>query len=154
NARNLLRIDQVDGRDHIVAVRGVPGRAMLFDHEGNLWVGEDGSVGLMRVSADAARGAAQSEMTIGPDESSRAEPLASERIRVLLEDREHNIWVGSYATLHRFSRSNVVRNAAPQCFDSVDRAAALAAGDAGTLWIACGDRLTEMRDGIVVGRQN
>ena len=153
SARNVVRIDQVAHPDHVVAVHGISGRLKLFDHNGNLWSGDDGSVGLVRASAASVSREAQGEMTVLPDEYSRAAPLDSERVRVVLEDREKNIWVASYATLHRFSRSNVVRNAAPQCLDGVDRAAALAAGDAGTLWIGCADRLTEMRDGIVIGRQ-
>ena len=153
NSRTLVRIDQVVQPDHVVPVRGISGRMMMFDHEGNLWSGDDGRVGLKRVSAASASREAQSELTVSPEEYVRLGQLDSERIRVLLEDREGNIWVGSYATLHRFSRSNVVRSTTPQCLETFARAAALTAGDAGTLWIACGERLTEIRDGIVVGRK-
>jgi signal transduction histidine kinase/ligand-binding sensor domain-containing protein len=153
NARTMVRIDQAVAPDHVVAIRGIFGRNMLFDHEGNLWLGDDYSEGLLRLSAESVRRVARSELKVQPDEYSRARALDSERTRILLEDREHNIWIGSYATLHRFSRSNVVQNAAPPCLESLDRAAAFAAGDAGTLWMACSGQLTEMRDGAVVASQ-
>ena len=153
NTRSFLRIDQVTQPDHVVPVRGISGRMMLFDHDGNLWSGDDSRTGLARLSAASVGREVQRELTLSPDEYVRLGQLDSEPVRVLLEDRERNIWVGSYATLHRFSRSNVVRNTTPQCMETFDRAAAFAAGDAGTLWIACGDHLTEIRDGIAVGRQ-
>ena len=75
------------------------------------------------------------------------------------EDRERNIWVGTNTGLHRFSHSNVVRDAAPPCFQGAfsEAAAAFAAGDAGALWMACDDgsvtHVDEIRDGAVVSRQ-
>ena len=151
NSRNVVRIDQVAQPDRVVTVRGIPGRRMLFDHDGNLWSADETREGLRRVSAASLKRGVEGEMPLRPDDSSGA--LESERVRVLLEDREHNIWLSTYTTLHRFSRSNVVRNAAPPCIDSLDQAAPFAAGDAGALWIACNDRLNEMREGTVVSTQ-
>ena len=153
SAKSLIRIDHDGPSDHVVAVRGVQGRLMLFDQEGGLWLGDETSPGLVRVSAAGLSTGTQHELIVRPEQYSHADELDSERARVLFEDREHNIWVGTYTALHRFSRSNVVRNAAPPCLDSLDTGAAFAAGDAGTLWVTCTTELTELRDGAVVGRR-
>ena len=152
NSRSLIRIDRAGDTYRVVPVRGVHGRMMLFDHQSDLWLGDESSTGLVRIST-AQLSQAQREITVRPEQYSRADPLDADRARVLFEDREHNVWVGTFTTLHRFSRSNVVRNAAPPCLNSLDSGAAVAAGDGGSLWIACTTELTEMRDGVVVGRQ-
>ena len=36
--------------------------------------------------------------------------MTPENVGALLQDREHNIWVGTDSSLHRFSRSNVLGN--------------------------------------------
>ena len=77
------------------------------------------------------------------------------RPETLLEDREHNIWVGTNGGLDRYSPTNVV-NAATDC-PSVGYA--LAAGHAGTLWAACLDthslsgQLLELRNGRIVSQR-
>jgi ligand-binding sensor domain-containing protein len=40
---------------------------------------------------------------------------SGENVAALLDDREHNIWVSTDSSLHRFSRSNVLGNMAPYC---------------------------------------
>jgi signal transduction histidine kinase/ligand-binding sensor domain-containing protein len=125
------------------------GRGLLIDHQGNVWISALREV--MRWSRSQTQADLQSQLTLAHVETSgqlSAEP------DVLLEDREHNIWVGTKDGLDRYSPTNVV-NAAPDCGSE---GYALAAGDAGTLWAACFDihapsgQLLELRDGRIASQ--
>src|SRR5262249_10352366 len=64
------------------------------------------------------------------------------------EDREHNVWFGTSKGLDRFSYSKVAR-VMPEC---TGLGYALVAGDAGTVWAACGHG--ELRTGSLLKIQN
>ncbi len=83
------------------------GRPSLFDREGNLW-----SKGLpeglvLRTAASLARLDAIDAAT--PNQGLLDQPwqLASLDTRILLEDREGNIWVGTASSLERFRRKRL-----------------------------------------------
>jgi signal transduction histidine kinase/ligand-binding sensor domain-containing protein len=148
----LMRIDG----DKVVTVRGISGGPLLFDRQGNLWTADEHANTLLRVPSRTLIPTAAGELTVLPEKFSSADGLNSGRVSSLLEDREGNIWVGTNLGLHRFSRSDVVRDAAPPCFRGVLTPAAIAAGNDGSLWIACDQgsqtRVDEIRDGALVGR--
>jgi len=126
------------------------GRALLIDHQGNAWVSTLGEV--MRWPRAQLRMDLESAVTMAHVESSGA---LTGQPQVLLEDREHNVWVGTSGGLDRYSPTDVV-NAAPDC---PAEGYAIAAGDAGTLWAACFDahtasgHLLELRDGRIVSQR-
>jgi signal transduction histidine kinase/ligand-binding sensor domain-containing protein len=160
SALELLRIDRSTDPEHnsIVTVRGISGGPLLFDAEGNLWASDTAAKSLLRVPSHGLPREEQRELTVDPERFSRAEGWTSGRVFAFLQDRERNVWVGTNTALHRFSHTNIVRDAAPSCFQGVFNAAPFAAGDGGTLWMACVDgdvmQVHEIREGAVVSRQN
>lgn len=153
-SKELLRIDP--DRREVVTISGIAGGPLLFDRQGNLWSAAEEANTLVRVSsAELSRDAART-LLVHPERFSSAHGLNSARVSSLLEDREGNIWVGTNIGLHRFSRSDVVRDAAPRCFRGVLSPAAIAAGDDGALWVACDQgshtHVDEIRDRTLVGR--
>jgi signal transduction histidine kinase/ligand-binding sensor domain-containing protein len=153
-ANELLRIDSL--RHEAVTVRGIDGGPLLFDRQGNLWTADENANTLLRVSSSELARDTQRELIVRAEKFSSGDGLNSGRVSSLLEDREGNIWVGTNVGLHRFSESNIVRDAAPSCFRGVFSPAAIAAGDDGALWIACDQgsrtRVDEVRDRALVGR--
>jgi signal transduction histidine kinase/ligand-binding sensor domain-containing protein len=154
----LVRVHRpIDSHRGVGAVRGAGGGPLLVDRDGNLWASGGLDKSLFRVPVRDLPSEDEPEVTVHPDPLSRSEGVGSGRVFALLEDREGNIWVGTNAGLHRFSRSNVVRDAAPLCLQYDFEAAAFVAGDAGTLWISCNDGygayIDEIRDGVAVNRQ-
>ncbi len=152
----LTRLDPSAGEAGALPMRvteqhAVNGR-LLIDSGGNFWFpSHGGAVG--RWSADNAVADTQSQERVVHEEFL---PKADEFLNVILEDREHNIWMGVSTGLDRFSPSKVIR-AAPPC---PGLGYALAAGTAGELWAACGDpshaapsTLLQMRDGVVVAQR-
>jgi signal transduction histidine kinase len=80
-----------------------------------------------------------------------ADGLTGRSVNCFFEDREGNLWVGTYSGLDRFSHSNVVR------VDATNTFGAAVAGDDGTVWVSAveteaGARypLLEVRNGAVV----
>jgi signal transduction histidine kinase/ligand-binding sensor domain-containing protein len=155
-AHDLIRIERRANSEHESAatIRGLSGGPLMFDRDGNLWAAAAEANALLRVSARELALESETEPTLHPDIFSSADGLNSARVFSLLADRERNIWVGTTTGLHRFSRSNVVRDAAPACFRSVFASASFAAGDDGDLLIACDEgtegRVDRIHDGAVV----
>jgi signal transduction histidine kinase/ligand-binding sensor domain-containing protein len=160
SALELLRIDRSTDvqRGTIVPVGGISGGPLLFDAEGNLWASDATARSLLRLPFGNLPREDQRDLIVNPERFSRTEGWTSGRVFALLEDRERNIWVGTNTALHRFSHTNIVREAAPLCIQGELNAAPFAAGDAGTLWMACVDgavmQVHEIRDGAVVSRQD
>jgi signal transduction histidine kinase/ligand-binding sensor domain-containing protein len=130
---------------------------LLFDHAGSLWASDGGDKNLERVSAQQLR-EAKDDARADAERLSLANESSLGRVLAVLEDREHNIWVGTTNGLNRFNLSNVVRDTAPPCIQNDFVEGALVAGEAGTLWISCdngsGGHLREMRGGVTVGEQS
>jgi signal transduction histidine kinase/ligand-binding sensor domain-containing protein len=134
---------------------GISGPVM-FDTAGNLWAADTDRALLHHLApGEPARGDSQPSgdaplKLAGPDDT------IPENVWAFLEDREHNIWVGTNSSLHRFSRSNVLGHVVPNCATSAYEPV-FAAGDAGTVWVVCDSasagHLYEVRDGAVISRQ-
>jgi len=140
-----------------IALAGISG-PMLFDAEGNLWAGDSDRTLLhhlpFRDLAHAQlRSSGDTPLNLGG-----AEEMSTEKVGAFLEDREHNIWVGTDSSLHRFSRSTVIGNVVPNCAPGTTYKPVFVAGDAGTLWVVCdgesAGQLNEIRDGAVLSRQD
>jgi signal transduction histidine kinase/ligand-binding sensor domain-containing protein len=133
-----------------LSIAGASG-SLLIDHAGNLWIAARQDVKrwpARQWSADLrARG---NEAHVETLDTLTGTPEA------FLEDREHNIWVGTSGGLDRFSLTNVVR-AVPDC---PNVGYALAAGDGGALWAACPradsprGELLEIHSGQIVTRRD
>jgi signal transduction histidine kinase/ligand-binding sensor domain-containing protein len=97
----------------------------LRDGEGNTWIGTLGE-GLARLRAD-------SDDLQKMERFTQLDGLSGDSVWCLLEDREHNIWVGTQSGLNRFRDEKVTTLTRREglASDSVD---ALAAGPAGTIW--------------------
>jgi signal transduction histidine kinase/ligand-binding sensor domain-containing protein len=138
-----------------IAVAGISG-PLLFDAAGNLWAADDARPLLHHLpsvgsASDDLQGSADAPVKLGG-----ADDMTPENVGALLQDREHNIWVGTDSSLHRFSRSNVLGNVTPYCPQTTYRSV-FAPGDAGTLWVVCNDEsaghLYEIRAGAVVSQR-
>jgi signal transduction histidine kinase/ligand-binding sensor domain-containing protein len=76
--------------------------AALFDHDGALWVGNDG---LYRVPfLDEGHGLASKDAA---ENFTERQGLSNQSLETILEDREGNIWVGTDGGLDRFRLRNV-----------------------------------------------
>jgi signal transduction histidine kinase/ligand-binding sensor domain-containing protein len=134
----------------------LPGGPLLFDQRGNLWLADLAAKALDRIPASAFTD--EHNPGVRPNQYSPVDEVGSEQVTSIVEDHEHNIWVGTVSSLHRFSQGNVVRDAAPPCNVGVNLAGTpIVAGEAGSLWMACQDRsgpyVNEIRDGKVVNHQ-
>jgi signal transduction histidine kinase/ligand-binding sensor domain-containing protein len=98
---------------------------VLRDSNGNTWIGTLGQ-GLARLRAN-------SDDVRKMERFSQRDGLSAEFVWCLLEDREHNIWVGTQNGLNRFRDEKITTLTRREglASDSVD---ALAAGPAGTIW--------------------
>jgi len=152
----IVRIDGMT-QDDIVPIVGVSGGPVLFDASGNLWVVDVGAESLWRVLRTELTVEGQHELTVHPEKISSLEGFSRGLSSAMLQDSEHNIWVGTQGSLDRFSHSNVVKDIAPPCYENSASAAAFGAGDDGVLWMTCGDpsgaSLHEIRGGAIVSRQ-
>jgi signal transduction histidine kinase/ligand-binding sensor domain-containing protein len=144
----LIHVDARMIPEPVVAIRGVAGGPVLCDRHGKEWAWDSETNSLLRM--ETAAGASVEKVSVR-DESN------SLRVLALLEDRERNIWVGANTGLHRFSHSNVVHATMPPCKQDVIESGAIAAGEAGALWVGCDDgpasRVDELRDGAIVSQQ-
>lgn len=93
---------------------------LLFDREGNLWLAN------RAIQRFIPAQATQSIDTFTESNGLSGVPFS------LLEDREGNIWVTTSGGLDRFSHSNIARVQLPQNASWP----ALAAGEAGSIWLA------------------
>src|ERR1700730_1469834 len=105
--------------------RAINVHTVLRDSQGNTWIGTLGQ-GLGRLRA-ASHKLEKIERFSQPD------GLSGDFVWCLLEDREHNIWVGTQNGLNRFRNEKITTLTRREglASDSVD---ALAAGPDGTVW--------------------
>jgi signal transduction histidine kinase/ligand-binding sensor domain-containing protein len=139
----------------LISLAGIAG-PMLVDATGNLWAADTDRALLHHLnSGDLAREDPQ-HSDDAPLKLGSSDDTIPENVWALLEDREHNIWVGTDSSLHRFSRSNVVGSVMPNCPRSTYEPV-FVAGDAGTVWVVCDSEsvghLYEIRAGAVISRQ-
>ncbi|HEY0747301.1 MAG TPA: two-component regulator propeller domain-containing protein, partial [Steroidobacteraceae bacterium] len=125
--------------------------ALLFDRDGNLWLGGSAVRRLAPGALDADL--SDEEMAHQIEVFQEKDGLTGSDVRVFLEDREGNIWACTSNGVDRFTRSNVVRIPVPQL-----GAAALVAGETGAVWAAVESPsdegfLLEIRDGIVLSNR-
>jgi signal transduction histidine kinase/ligand-binding sensor domain-containing protein len=143
-----------------VVVDAVATGPVLFESDGSLWGTQGTDRNLVRVRAPHVPRDAHGGGLVDPERLSLTGDLTLGRVLAFFADREHNVWVGTRGGLHRFSRSNVVRDTAPPCIQNDFVEGAIVAGEAGSLWVACDDGTTgghirQMRsDGAVIGWQN
>ena len=108
--------------------------SMLFDHDGNLWVGTDAK-GLFRIHGDAV------------EHYGRTEGLSGDAVWALFEDREGIVWAGTTSGIDSF------RNPAIATFSEVEGLGSLPAGVLasrdGSIWVANGGSLDRIRNGTV-----
>ena len=125
-----------------------PSGRLLIDSAGNHWLSGDGSVS--RWPAADVTGDRQSQQHMAHAEVfSKTDGLTDAPLS-MLEDREHNIWMGTLLGLDRFSPSRVVR-AVPRCNGLLGYA--LATDTAGGLWAACSG-LAEAHSGSLLQIQD
>jgi ligand-binding sensor domain-containing protein len=98
---------------------------VLRDSEGNTWIGTLGQ-GLARLHTDS------NDVQI-IERFSQLDGLSAEFVWCLLEDREHNIWVGTQNGLNRFRDEKITTLTRREGLAS-DSVGALAAGPDGTIW--------------------
>jgi signal transduction histidine kinase/ligand-binding sensor domain-containing protein len=154
----LVRLDPSQVRvDAALTVPELAGGPLLFAASGDLWTADPQRRELLRIAAANLNRGDDRDLNVSPQKFSRADGLSAGRVHALLEDRERNIWVATNTALHRFSRSNVVRDTVPPCSELGLQPPAFAAGDAGALWVVCDNvsegHLNEIRDGNVISRQ-
>ena len=159
--RRLIRIDSPTDPQSggFVTIRGVSGGPLRFDDAGYLWASDMDANDLLRVPVRELTRTDQREVVVHPETFTHAEGLSAGAVFDVLQDRERNIWVGTSTGLDRFSRTNVVRDAALPCSQAAfaPERAAFVAGEAGALWMACIEgsvpQVVQIRDGAVVTRQ-
>ena len=148
----LRRIDPRADLEHArlvgVRVRGITEGNLVFDSKGNLWYATHNLNHLVRLTHEELSDFGHDPIVVEPERYQND-------IYAVLEDREHNIWVGSDAGLDRFTHSNLIPDQAHQCYMQ-----ALVAGDNGALWKSCNAHeegvesyVEEVRDGTVLSHQ-
>ncbi len=100
-------------------------QTVLRDSNGNIWIGTLGQ-GLARLRAD-------SNDVRKRERFSQLDGLSGDFVWCLLEDREHNIWVGTQNGLNRFRDEKVTTLTGREGLAS-DSVGALAAGPEGAIW--------------------
>ncbi len=122
---------------------------MEFDRDGHLWVG---GAAIRRLAA-AALAADPGESVPQMESFTQADGLTGGSVNCFFEDREGNMWAGTYAGLDRFTHSNILRVTAANTFG------AAAAGESGSVWVSTvasgadtAPSILELRNGAVVNR--
>ena len=102
--REVIRLflRNADGRIEPLPDLDVPARAIAFDRSGAIWLG---GVGLTRLQY--TRQPSRSKSDAEWETYTAAQGLTDNVVRVLLEDREGNIWVGTDSGLERFRHRNL-----------------------------------------------
>ena len=160
DAGGLTRLDSIahpDSRGN----RSFPDVAegpILFDREGNIWVG---GATVQRLSLGRQLTGQGDLGTMHAEAFGQTDGLTSTRVICLFEDREGNIWAGTTLGLDRFSHSNVVRLALPAELKIADPVGGpvVVPGDANAIWVALrttfpAGLLLEVRDGRIVAQQS
>ncbi len=124
-----IRLPRPDPRPAGPEIR-VGSVAILFDHEGAMWVTTIGD-GLRRVPfPDRLRGQTISRFGDNAEIFTEKDGLSADYSSAVLEDREGNIWVGSANGLDRFRESSLVPVRFPPGYQDFG----LAAGDDDEIW--------------------
>jgi ligand-binding sensor domain-containing protein/signal transduction histidine kinase len=127
----------VGGRVLDYPIPGLPSpfyaAGILRDHDGGLWIGTTAQ-GLLHSYENRT-----SRFT-------HNDGLSSDQVRVLFEDRERSIWVGTVEGLHRFRELPVTSFSVQEGLSSAVVRSVLLAHD-GTLWIGTQDGLNSWKDG-------
>jgi signal transduction histidine kinase/ligand-binding sensor domain-containing protein len=127
----------VGGRVMDYPVPGLPlsfyAAGLLRDHNGGLWIGTVAQ-GLLH-----SYGGKTSRFT-------HNDGLSSDQVKVLFEDREGSIWVGTVEGLHRFRELPVTSFSEEQGLSSGIAKSVLTAHD-GSIWIGTQDGLDRWKDG-------
>jgi len=122
--------------DRFTAGKQLPGsriQALLFDHEGCLWIGTNGGL---------ARWVAGDNVQLLPV----TDPLASASVLSLMEDAEGNLWVGTESGGLHILRDQRFRTLGAREGISSDGTTAVVEDKAGTLWVGTnGSGLNAMR---------
>jgi signal transduction histidine kinase/ligand-binding sensor domain-containing protein len=100
-------------------------QTVLRGSDGNTWIGTLGQ-GLARLQAGSHDG-------MKMEKYSQFDGLSAARVWCFLEDREHNIWVGTQNGLNRFRDEKITTLTRREGLAS-DNVDALAAGPDGTIW--------------------
>jgi signal transduction histidine kinase/ligand-binding sensor domain-containing protein len=136
DARGIIWITRPDGFTRTVdegqtlsgsgSTKTLDVHTVLRDGQGNTWIGTLGE-GLARLRA------ADSDDAHKMESFSQTDGLSGDFVWCLLEDREHNIWVGTQSGLNRFRDEKITTLTRREglASDSVD---ALVAGPKGTIW--------------------
>jgi signal transduction histidine kinase/ligand-binding sensor domain-containing protein len=123
---------------------------VAFDRDGNLWFGGSD---VRRIAAAGLQD--NPKLTPAAMESfTLADGLTGSAVACFFEDREGNMWVGTYSGLDRFTRTNILRVGFTGTFGTA------VAGDNGTVWVSALDSgpgprypLLQVVRGQVAGRQ-
>lgn len=121
-----------------------PVKRLIVDRDGALWATDSRHGGIYRAKQLSAGADPAIQHTVdAPESFTEAEGLTSDLAVPLLEDQEGNIWVGTNLGLNRFRATRFVRE---RRIPSKSRLGySLAAGPDGSVWIAAGEELFEVR---------
>jgi signal transduction histidine kinase/ligand-binding sensor domain-containing protein len=108
---------------------------MIFDHDGNLWVGTVGK-GVFRIRGTTV------------EHYGRTEGLSSDTVRTLFEDREGIVWAVTTNGIDSFRDPRVTTFSASEGLGKDAASGVLAARD-GTLWVANAESLDHIVNGSV-----
>ena len=115
-------------------------QAILFDHEGGLWIATSDD-GLRHIAAPDLQKGNIDESSSAMDSFTTKDGLSGSYVLSILEDRQHNIWVTTISGLDRFRKTDLVPVALPDKFNQTF--SCLIAGDDGDAWL--GNQLSLMR---------
>ena len=108
-----------------VEIKTLDVHTVMRDSNGNTWIGTLGQ-GLARLRAGFRDG-------MKMEKYSQLDGLSTESVWCFLEDREHNIWVGTQNGLNRFRDEKIISLTTREGLAS-DSVGALAAGPDDTIW--------------------
>jgi signal transduction histidine kinase/ligand-binding sensor domain-containing protein len=159
DAGGLMRMDP-PASPHSSGNRVFPNVAegpLLFDREGNLWLGSET---VRRVSRNKQLADPRDLGVTQPEAFGKSDGLTSSRVTCLFEDREGNLWAGTTLGLDRFSDSKVVRLALPRTLSLTDPVGGpvIVPGHGNAMWVALRTKfpaalLLRVRRGRVVAQQ-